>query len=111
MQRKPKSYSAALMDQIPIKYLVTQAQGLQQELGGEIHVIFEYLKKNPNSVNDCILLTINELFTDPRSALCPAETACNQLPTLMPSGGLGVCGGGDRYPAPVEEDDASQQHL
>lgn len=23
------------MDQIPIKYLVTQAQGLQQELGGE----------------------------------------------------------------------------
>lgn len=34
MQRKPKSYSAALMDQIPIKYLVTQAQGLQQELGG-----------------------------------------------------------------------------
>uniref|UniRef100_A0A8C4EW05 Integrator complex subunit 2 n=1 Tax=Dicentrarchus labrax TaxID=13489 RepID=A0A8C4EW05_DICLA len=33
MQRKPKSYSAALMDQIPIKYLVTQAQGLQQELG------------------------------------------------------------------------------
>lgn len=35
MQRKPKSYSAALMDQIPIKYLVTQAQGLQQELGGE----------------------------------------------------------------------------
>lgn len=50
MQRKPKSYSAALMDQIPIKYLVTQAQGLQQELGGEcwfsvwlhlyIHVMF-----------------------------------------------------------------------
>lgn len=36
MQRKPKSYSAALMDQIPIKYLVTQAQGLQQELGGKI---------------------------------------------------------------------------
>lgn len=34
MQRKPKSYSPALMDQIPIKYLVTQAQGLQQELGG-----------------------------------------------------------------------------
>lgn len=24
------------MDQIPIKYLVTQAQGLQQELGGEM---------------------------------------------------------------------------
>lgn len=35
MQKKPKSYSAALMDQIPIKYLVTQAQGLQQELGGK----------------------------------------------------------------------------
>lgn len=35
MQRKPKSYSATLMDQIPIKHLVTQAQGLQQELGGE----------------------------------------------------------------------------
>ncbi|XP_061596154.1 integrator complex subunit 2 isoform X1 [Cololabis saira] len=34
MQKKPKSYTAALMDQIPIKYLVTQAQGLQQELGG-----------------------------------------------------------------------------
>uniref|UniRef100_A0A665W060 Integrator complex subunit 2 n=1 Tax=Echeneis naucrates TaxID=173247 RepID=A0A665W060_ECHNA len=31
MQRKPKSYSAALMDQIPIKYLVTQAQGLNNE--------------------------------------------------------------------------------
>lgn len=36
MQKKPKSYSAALMDQIPIKYLVTQAQGLQQELGGDV---------------------------------------------------------------------------
>lgn len=36
MQKKPKSYSAALMDQIPIKYLVMQAQGLQQELGGEM---------------------------------------------------------------------------
>lgn len=35
MQKKPKSYSATLMDQIPIKHLVTQAQGLQQELGGE----------------------------------------------------------------------------
>lgn len=34
MQRKPKSYSSALMDQIPIKYLIRQAQGLQQELGG-----------------------------------------------------------------------------
>lgn len=38
MQKKPKSYSAALMDQIPIKYLVTQAQGLQQELGGEMFI-------------------------------------------------------------------------
>ena len=34
MQKKPKSYSSALMDQIPIKYLIRQAQGLQQELGG-----------------------------------------------------------------------------
>lgn len=33
MQKKPKSYSAALMDQIPIKHLIRQAQGLQQELG------------------------------------------------------------------------------
>uniref|UniRef100_A0A8K9WXX6 Integrator complex subunit 2 n=1 Tax=Oncorhynchus mykiss TaxID=8022 RepID=A0A8K9WXX6_ONCMY len=33
LQRKSKSYSATLMDQIPIKYLITQAQGLQQELG------------------------------------------------------------------------------
>lgn len=42
MQRKPKSYSSALMDQIPIKYLIRQAQGLQQELGGmsswELHI-------------------------------------------------------------------------
>lgn len=36
MQKKPKSYSAGLMDQIPIKFLVTQAQGLQQELGGDV---------------------------------------------------------------------------
>lgn len=34
MQRKPKSYSSSLMDQIPIKFLIRQAQGLQQELGG-----------------------------------------------------------------------------
>ncbi|XP_053310565.1 integrator complex subunit 2 isoform X2 [Spea bombifrons] len=34
IQRKPKSYSSALMDQIPIKYLIRQAHGLQQELGG-----------------------------------------------------------------------------
>uniref|UniRef100_A0A9L0REB8 Integrator complex subunit 2 n=1 Tax=Equus caballus TaxID=9796 RepID=A0A9L0REB8_HORSE len=33
MQRKPKSYSSSLMDQIPIKFLIRQAQGLQQELG------------------------------------------------------------------------------
>uniref|UniRef100_A0A8C6X598 Integrator complex subunit 2 n=1 Tax=Naja naja TaxID=35670 RepID=A0A8C6X598_NAJNA len=33
MQRKPKSYSPALMDQIPIKFLIRQAQGQQQELG------------------------------------------------------------------------------
>ncbi|TRY97168.1 hypothetical protein DNTS_020330, partial [Danionella cerebrum] len=33
MQKKPKSYSPALMDQIPIKHLIRQAQGLQQELG------------------------------------------------------------------------------
>uniref|UniRef100_A0A8B9HR54 Integrator complex subunit 2 n=1 Tax=Astyanax mexicanus TaxID=7994 RepID=A0A8B9HR54_ASTMX len=38
MQKKPKSYSAILMDQIPIKYLIHQAQGLQQELG----VILQY---------------------------------------------------------------------
>lgn len=36
MQKKPKSYSATLMDQIPIKYLICQAQGLHQELGGEM---------------------------------------------------------------------------
>lgn len=41
MQRKPKSYSSALMDQIPIKYLIRQAQGLQQELGG-IYVCLQY---------------------------------------------------------------------
>lgn len=43
MQKKPKSYSAALMDQIPIKYLVTQAQGLQQELGGEVQTLSSHL--------------------------------------------------------------------
>lgn len=42
MQKKPKSYSAALMDQIPIKYLVTQAHGLQQELGGKASIITFY---------------------------------------------------------------------
>lgn len=50
MQKKPKSYSAALMDQIPIKYLVTQAQGLQQELGGESYFwlfLTKHMEKNP----------------------------------------------------------------
>uniref|UniRef100_A0AAQ5Y4T5 Integrator complex subunit 2 n=1 Tax=Amphiprion ocellaris TaxID=80972 RepID=A0AAQ5Y4T5_AMPOC len=46
MQRKPKSYSAALMDQIPIKYLVTQAQGLQQELGGLHSALLRLLATN-----------------------------------------------------------------
>uniref|UniRef100_G3Q9Y3 Integrator complex subunit 2 n=1 Tax=Gasterosteus aculeatus aculeatus TaxID=481459 RepID=G3Q9Y3_GASAC len=46
MQRKPKSYSAALMDQIPIKYLVTQAQGLQQELGGLHSSLLKLLATN-----------------------------------------------------------------
>lgn len=53
MQKKPKSYSAALMDQIPIKYLVTQAQGLQQELGGESHFwlfLTKHMEKNPQKV-------------------------------------------------------------
>uniref|UniRef100_H3D254 Integrator complex subunit 2 n=1 Tax=Tetraodon nigroviridis TaxID=99883 RepID=H3D254_TETNG len=46
MQKKPKSYSAALMDQIPIKYLVTQAQGLQQELGGLHSALLRLLATN-----------------------------------------------------------------
>ncbi|KAG8008224.1 Integrator complex subunit 2 [Nibea albiflora] len=46
MQRKPKSYSASLMDQIPIKYLVTQAQGLQQELGGLHSALLRLLATN-----------------------------------------------------------------
>ncbi|KAM8835256.1 integrator complex subunit 2 isoform 2-T2 [Synchiropus picturatus] len=46
MQRKPKSYSPALMDQIPIKYLVTQAQGLQQELGGLHSALLRLLATN-----------------------------------------------------------------
>lgn len=53
MQKKPKSYSAALMDQIPIKYLVTQAQGLQQELGGESHFwlfLTKHMEKTPQKV-------------------------------------------------------------
>jgi len=40
MQRKPKSYSSSLMDQIPIKFLIRQAQGLQQELGGICFLCF-----------------------------------------------------------------------
>uniref|UniRef100_A0A7N8YD75 Integrator complex subunit 2 n=1 Tax=Mastacembelus armatus TaxID=205130 RepID=A0A7N8YD75_9TELE len=43
---KPKSYSAALMDQIPIKYLITQAQGLQQELGGLHSALLRLLATN-----------------------------------------------------------------
>uniref|UniRef100_A0A8C7TX64 Integrator complex subunit 2 n=1 Tax=Oncorhynchus mykiss TaxID=8022 RepID=A0A8C7TX64_ONCMY len=46
MQRKPKSYSAILMDQIPIKYLITQAQGLQQELGGLHSALLRLLATN-----------------------------------------------------------------
>ncbi|XP_075875995.1 integrator complex subunit 2 [Nelusetta ayraudi] len=46
MQRKPKSYSATLMDQIPIKHLVTQAQGLQQELGGLHSALLRLLATN-----------------------------------------------------------------
>ncbi|MBN3272797.1 INT2 protein, partial [Polyodon spathula] len=46
MQRKPKSYSAALMDQIPIKYLIRQAQGLQQELGGLHSALLRLLATN-----------------------------------------------------------------
>ncbi|KAL7846646.1 hypothetical protein SRHO_G00216260 [Serrasalmus rhombeus] len=46
MQKKPKSYSAALMDQIPIKYLIHQAQGLQQELGGLHSALLRLLATN-----------------------------------------------------------------
>ncbi|XP_067113721.1 integrator complex subunit 2 isoform X1 [Osmerus mordax] len=46
MQRKPRSYSATLMDQIPIKYLITQAQGLQQELGGLHSALLRLLATN-----------------------------------------------------------------
>ncbi|XP_072099646.1 integrator complex subunit 2 isoform X1 [Mobula birostris] len=46
MQKKPKSYSAALMDQIPIKYLIRQAQGLQQELGGLHSALLRLLATN-----------------------------------------------------------------
>ncbi|XP_078235418.1 integrator complex subunit 2 [Pogona vitticeps] len=46
MQRKPKSYSPALMDQIPIKYLIRQAQGLQQELGGLHSALLRLLATN-----------------------------------------------------------------
>ncbi|KAJ8275751.1 hypothetical protein COCON_G00075030 [Conger conger] len=46
MQRKPKSYSATLMDQIPIKYLIRQAQGLQQELGGLHSALLRLLATN-----------------------------------------------------------------
>ncbi|XP_068186995.1 integrator complex subunit 2 [Antennarius striatus] len=46
MQRKPRSYSPSLMDQIPIKFLVTQAQGLQQELGGLHSALLRLLATN-----------------------------------------------------------------
>lgn len=46
MQKKPKSYSATLMDQIPIKYLIHQAQGLQQELGGLHSALLRLLATN-----------------------------------------------------------------
>ncbi|XP_077098696.1 integrator complex subunit 2 [Siphateles boraxobius] len=46
MQRKPKSYSPALMDQIPIKHLIRQAQGLQQELGGLHSALLRLLATN-----------------------------------------------------------------
>ncbi|XP_078404358.1 integrator complex subunit 2 isoform X4 [Cetorhinus maximus] len=46
VQKKPKSYSAALMDQIPIKYLIRQAQGLQQELGGLHSALLRLLATN-----------------------------------------------------------------
>ncbi|XP_063311286.1 integrator complex subunit 2 isoform X1 [Pelobates fuscus] len=46
MQRKPKSYSSALMDQIPIKYLIRQAHGLQQELGGLHSALLRLLATN-----------------------------------------------------------------
>uniref|UniRef100_A0A8D0CEV5 Integrator complex subunit 2 n=1 Tax=Scleropages formosus TaxID=113540 RepID=A0A8D0CEV5_SCLFO len=46
MQKKPKSYSSTLMDQIPIKYLIRQAQGLQQELGGLHSALLRLLATN-----------------------------------------------------------------
>ncbi|XP_051972615.1 integrator complex subunit 2-like [Xyrauchen texanus] len=46
MQKKPKSYSPALMDQIPIKHLIHQAQGLQQELGGLHSALLRLLATN-----------------------------------------------------------------
>ncbi|KAL4608764.1 integrator complex subunit 2 [Arapaima gigas] len=46
MQKKPRSYSSALMDQIPIKYLIRQAQGLQQELGGLHSALLRLLATN-----------------------------------------------------------------
>ncbi|XP_004707428.1 integrator complex subunit 2 [Echinops telfairi] len=46
MQRKPKSYSSSLMDQIPIKFLIRQAQGLQQEMGGLHSALLRLLATN-----------------------------------------------------------------
>lgn len=73
------------MDQIPIKYLVTQAQGLQQELGGETQNR-STKETNPQTT---MVLDLNDLHFV-RSALCPAEAAGHQLPTPVPGGGLGV---------------------
>lgn len=46
MQKKPRCYSAALMDHIPIKFLVTQAQKLQKELGGLHSALLRLLATN-----------------------------------------------------------------
>ncbi|XP_051972929.1 integrator complex subunit 2-like [Xyrauchen texanus] len=46
MKKKPKSYSPALMDQIPIKHLIRQAQSLQQELGGLHSALLRLLATN-----------------------------------------------------------------
>lgn len=79
MQKKPKSYSAALMDQIPIKYLVTQAQGLQQELGGEMQrkvflsliiIIIHLFKEIPSRSSIIRMFKIGFCFPQKR----PCET-------------------------------------
>uniref|UniRef100_A0A4W3JCT6 Integrator complex subunit 2 n=1 Tax=Callorhinchus milii TaxID=7868 RepID=A0A4W3JCT6_CALMI len=45
-QKKLKSYSSALMDQIPIKYLIRQAQERQHELGGLHSALLRLLATN-----------------------------------------------------------------